>query len=96
MIVELVTFRPRADADPAALRAADAAVQAFAHRRPGIVRRTVAVGADGEWLVLSLWQDLAAAEGAADAAVDDPACAAFIALAQPTDFAVRRYEDLGG
>ncbi len=96
MIVEVTTFRLRADVDEEAARAADHEVQvAFAHHQRGLLRRTTAVGADGEWLVLTLWHAEADALAAEAAAGSHPAAGAFQALLEGPPV-VRRYEDLGG
>lgn len=97
MIVELLTFRPRAGVSDEDLLAAESrACQEFTHLQPGIVRRMTAVSADGEWLVLQLWSDEASADAAAAAAGADPAVAALHALADPASFTTRRYGDIGG
>ncbi|MDQ3106775.1 MAG: hypothetical protein M3Q68_03115 [Actinomycetota bacterium] len=97
MIVELLTFRPRPDADPADLRARDAGVQTgFAHLQPGLVRRTSATSDDGEWLVVQLWDSTEAADAAGLAAGSDPVMAAFLELVEPSSIVSRRYTDLGG
>ena len=97
MIVELLTFRPRAGVTEDELRAAEARVyEDFAMHQTGMVRRTTARSADGEWLVVQLWYDLASADAAAAAAGSHPAPAALHALAEPASLSTRRYEDLGG
>jgi hypothetical protein len=97
VIVELLTFRPRAGVcDEDLLAAESRACQEFTHLQPGIVRRMTAVSADGEWLVLQLWSDEASADAAAAAAGADPAVAALHALADPASFTTRRYGDIGG
>jgi hypothetical protein len=90
VIIEVRTFRPRAGVEEAELRAVEADVHAAAMHCDGMVRRTTAIGEDGEWLVLQLWSNAAAA--AAGGAVGS----ALEALAEPGSVAVRRYEDLGG
>jgi len=97
VIVELLTFRPRAGVTEDELRAAEARVyEDFAMHQRGIVRRTTARSEDGEWLVVQLWYDLECADAAATAAAAHPATAALHALAEPESLATRRYEDLGG
>lgn len=93
--MELTTFRLRAGVDEAAFLAADAAVQAFLHRQPGLVRRTTTRDiASGEWAVFTLWAtweaaDAAAAAGRADAGVDT-----FESMIDPESVHVRRFESL--
>jgi len=53
MIVDVTTMRAN---DDAAFRAADERVQSeFFYQQPGLVRRTTAQAADGEWAVVTLW-----------------------------------------
>ena len=63
MVVELLTFRLASGVDEAAFLEADARVQAQLSSREGFMRRTTARAADdGEWLVVSLWSSVEAAE----------------------------------
>lgn len=97
VIVELLTFRPRAGVSDDELLAAESrACQEFTHLQPGIVRRMTAVSEDGEWLVVQLWADEASADAATTAAASDPAIGALHALADPASFTTRRYGDIGG
>lgn len=55
MLIEVSTFRVR---DEAGFPALDAEYQqSVAYQRPGLLRRTTARGDNGEWLVVSLWED---------------------------------------
>ena len=95
--MELLTFRPRAGVADDEVRACEERVyQRFAMHQPGMMRRTTARSADGEWLVVQLWGDEASADAAAEAAGADPDVAALHALADPASLSTRRYEDLGG
>lgn len=97
MIVELLTFRPRAGVSEDELLAAESrACREFTHLQAGIVRRMTAVSDDGEWLVVQLWADEATADAAAAAAATDPAIGALHALADPASLTTRRYGDIGG
>ena len=78
MVVDLLTFRLAPGLDEAAFLEADARVQARLSSREGFLRRTTARAADdeGEWLVVSLWWSVEAAEAGAsghglDGLVDD-------------------------
>lgn len=94
-VVELTTFRLRADAEEAAFLEADARVQVeFAYRRPGIERRTTARGEDGSWLVLTLWGSEAEAEGAAEAARGHAAVAELMRLVDEDTLRTSRYATL--
>ena len=98
-MIELTTFRLRDGVDEAAFVAADAAAQAgFFYQQPGLVRRTTARGADGEWLVATIWTSADAADGA-ETALHDPSANAQVrayldCLADPV--VVRRYDQLQG
>ena len=61
--METHTFRLADGADEAAFLVADRLVQeTFSAYRNGFVRRTTARGADGEWMVVTLWATAADAE----------------------------------
>jgi hypothetical protein len=97
VIVELLTFRLRPGTTEDELRARETrAYEDFAVHQPGLLRRTTAKSADGEWLVVQLWADEASADAAERAAGADPATAALHELADPASLTSRRYEDLGG
>jgi hypothetical protein len=65
VLIEIVTFNLAPGADEAAFLAADQRLQAdIAIAQRGLIRRTTARGADGGWLVLTLWASDAAADGA--------------------------------
>ena len=96
--MELTTFRLRDGVDEAAFLAADAAVQAFAHLQPGLIRRTTARDAAGgaDWLVLVLWATWAQAEAAVEAGRASEVVQAFESLIDPASVQVRRFESLPG
>lgn len=55
-VVETFTFRLLPGSDEAAFLDADRAVQTeLIPNQAGFIRRTTARGADGEWLVVTLW-----------------------------------------
>ena len=96
MIVETATFRLVEGADQPAAVAAEHELQVrFANLAPGMLRRTTARSADGEWLVVTLWGSEEDAVAAERAGADDAAVAAFAELVEG-DPVVRRYQDLGG
>jgi hypothetical protein len=65
-VIENQTFRLASGVDAADFVADDARIQQeVAYRQPGILRRTTAVSADGEWLVSTLWASADHADGAA-------------------------------
>ena len=86
MIVEVRTFRLAGD--EAAFTEADKREQHdLCVRNRGLIRRTTARGADGEWLVLALWDS--------KEAIEEPG-SELVALVDPASVSVRLYEDLGG
>jgi hypothetical protein len=92
-VVETVTFRLTAGTDEADFLAVDKRVQTdFAYQQPGMLRRTTARGADGEWIVIMLWRAAADAEAAAARAVTDAVTARFAAMVDAASVQTRRYE----
>lgn len=93
--IELTTFRLATGADEAAFLEADRRVQTeFVYQQPGIVRRTTACDAGGQWLVVTMWGSRADADAAERAAKNDDALAAFNALVDPASVTTARYETL--
>ena len=94
-VVELHTFRLAEAQGERRVLDADARVQtAFAYQQPGLLRRTTARAADGEWLVVTLWASLHAAELADAAARGDDAAQALHAAIDSASATVRRYDTL--
>jgi hypothetical protein len=94
-VIEIMRFRLTPDADTHAFEVADRRVQSeFAYRQPGMLRRTVARGTDGEWIVIDLWHSRDDAERAARAWEDDPVTAEFMAFVDGDSVSVHRYETL--
>lgn len=92
-IIETSTFRLADGVDEAEFRRADHDVQTeFFSPRPGFIRRTTARGADGEWIVVTLWLSDAAADAAANAS--DAAVAAFERVIDRAGAVSRRYTTL--
>ena len=93
MIIEHRTFRLAAGADEAQLLEADRRIQAevapFEH---GFIRRTTARGADGRWLVETLWSSDVDAIAAAEE--DGPAVDAFRVCVDPASVEVVRWTTL--
>ena len=86
MIIEVRTFR--LVGDEAAFAEADKGEQhALMLRNRGLIRRTTARGAEGEWLVLTLWESRDA--------IEEPG-SELAGLLDPASVDVRFYEDLGG
>ncbi|MEA3055159.1 MAG: hypothetical protein QOD30_591, partial [Actinomycetota bacterium] len=90
-VIENQTFRLATGVDAAAFVADDARVQQeIAYQQRGIVRRTTAVSADGEWLVTTLWTSAAEADAAA------PVLDALAAHIDASTLRTTRYDELPG
>lgn len=86
MIIEVRTFRLAGDED--AFVAADKLEQHdLCVRSRGLIRRTTARGADGEWLVLTFWDSREV--------IEEPG-SDLAALVDESSVEVRLYEDIGG
>ena len=95
MVVETLTFRLAAGVDEAEFLAADRAWQTeLVPNRPGFVRRTTARGADGEWLVVTLWWSDADADAGRRAAESSPVGRRFLDLVEPGSAQRRLYTTL--
>lgn len=95
--MELTTFRLRQGVDEAVFLAADAAVQAFAHVQPGMLRRTTGRdAASGEWLVLTLWRSWELADAAVEAGRSSDVVQHFESMIDPSSVQIRRFDSLGG
>lgn len=93
MIIEHHTFRLADGVSDEAFLAADRRVQTeFAPFRAGFVRRTTARGADGEWLVETLWGTPDDAEAAARAG--DPVLQSLLDCIDPATASVRHWSTL--
>jgi hypothetical protein len=88
--IEVRVFRLVDGADEAAFIAADTAFQAVAHRQPGIVRRTLARGDGGDWLVETWWWS------PEDAARGLEGSDELLAMIDPSSVRVRVFETLPG
>ncbi len=96
-MIEITRFRPQAGTDAADVLDADARLQAeFAYQQPGLLRRTTARAADGEWVVITLWRAAADADASADRSTDDPIVHTFMELVDAATLQISRYEDIGG
>lgn len=90
-MIENQTFRLAAGVDAAAFVAEDARVQQeLAYQQDGILRRTTAVSADGEWLVTTIWASAAHADAAA------PVLDALAAHIDAPTLRTTRYDELPG
>ena len=88
-------FRLPAGADEAAFLAADRRVQQeFAYHQPGLLRRTIARGQDGGWIVVDLWRSAADADACDARWESDPVTQRFMALLDRSSVTTERYEQL--
>ncbi len=94
-VVEVTVFATTGD--DAAFVAADKQMQTeWAYQQPGCLRRTTARADDGDWLVLTLWDDEGAAEAAAQAAEQHPVARAFWSQVRADTVRARRFTLLPG
>ena len=93
MIIEHRAFRLASGTDDATFLAADRRVQTeVAPFQHGFIRRTTARGADGRWLVETLWFDDACADTASEE--HGPAIDALWACVDPASAEVVRWTTL--
>lgn len=93
MIIEHRTFRLAAGAGEGQLLEADRRIQTeVAPFQHGFIRRTTARGADGRWLVETLWSSDVDAVAAAEP--DGPAVEAFRVCVDPASVEVVRWTTL--
>jgi predicted acetyltransferase len=96
-VIEVMTFRLVEDTDEDAFVKADATAQVdYAYQQHGLVRRTTARGEDGDWLVMTMWASAEDAYHAAEAALDDPAATAWLAMIDDESIVTRRFDPLPG
>ena len=94
-VIDTVTFRLATGADRGAFLVDDKRVQTeCAPTHPGFWRRTTAEGADGEWIVVTLWRSADDADASAQRAADHPATTAFLAHIDASTLSRRRYTTL--
>jgi len=58
MLIEIFVFQLRAGADEAAFLEADKRAQAELSPKKGFTRRTTARGENGNWLILTFWDEV--------------------------------------
>lgn len=88
-------FRLAQGCDEAKFIAADRRLQQeFAYQQPGLLRRTTARGADGDWVVIDLWRSAADADACAARWDGDPVVAAFMALVDASSVTSERFQQL--
>jgi hypothetical protein len=94
-VIETFTFRLLEGADEAAFLAVDKRLQSdFAYQQPGLVRRTTARSADGEWIVIDLWWSPEEADACAARWETDPLAQEFMSFVDPSTVKLTRYVEL--
>jgi hypothetical protein len=94
-VIEILTFRLAAGGGEDAFLAADRRVQVeFAYQQPGLMRRTTARAADGEWIVIDLWRAAEDADACAKRWDQEPVCQEFMALLDRSTVRTGRYFEL--
>jgi hypothetical protein len=94
-MIEIMRFRLSPGSSEEAFRSADRRLQSeFAYQQPGLLRRTTAAGADGDWVVVDLWRSEADADAATERWADDQAAAAFMSFVDRPTLHVDRYTTL--
>ncbi len=92
-VIETMTFRLAADVARGEVESIDARYQQeVAYQQPGLLRRTVAVAADGSWIVVTVWADEASAMSSRG--LDDTELGREL-LARIVDRSINRYVALG-
>jgi hypothetical protein len=96
-LIEILTFKLAAGADEAAFLASDQRVQMeFSYQQAGLVRRTTARAADGEWAVITIWGSETDADAALRNSKDDAAHVVFMSFVDESSLRTKRYEGLPG
>jgi hypothetical protein len=92
-IVEVIHFRPVADADPDELIREDARVgHEYTPKQPGFIDRQSGKNDNGDWVVIVHWEDVASAEASMAAFPKDPVATRFIELMDSSTFTMVRYD----
>lgn len=91
--VEVIHFRPKADADEQEFLREDKRVgQEYTPKQPGFISRESAKNDNGDWVVIVHWDDAQSAEASMDLFPKDPSATRFIELMDSDTFSMIRYE----
>jgi hypothetical protein len=94
-VIEIMRFRLAAGAAESAFLAADGALQEeFAYHQPGLLRRTVARGDGGAWIVIDLWRSGEDADASATRWDVDPVAQRFMEMVDRSTVTTERYTPL--
>ena len=88
-VMEIVSFRLKADADPVAFRTAAKAVDSLLHARGTAVSRALVLDDDDLWTDIIQWTSMAEAKAAAEELVKNPVFAPFGAMIDGTSVLMR-------
>jgi hypothetical protein len=70
--------------------------QRFVYQQPGLLRRTVATGLEGEWLSITSWRSMKDARRSATESLTSPIALEFSALLEPTSISSEFFKELPG
>jgi hypothetical protein len=94
-VIEIITFRLRADADVEAFLAVDGRVQTeVAYQCAGLLRRTIARN-DDRWLVLQIWTTPEACARGERALASSSLGPTFMSFVETSTLALDRFGDVG-
>jgi hypothetical protein len=93
MVIEIMRFRLAPGADPESFRSADGELQSdYAYHQPGLLRRTTARGADGDWIVIDLWRSAADADAVDATWGREPVSNRFLSFVDAGSVVSERYD----
>jgi hypothetical protein len=70
--------------------------QRFVYQQPGLLRRTVASGLDGEWVSITWWGSMKDARRSASESLTSPIALEFSALLDPGAMTTEYFKELPG
>lgn len=70
--------------------------QHFVYQQPGLLRRTVASGLDGEWVSITSWVSMMDARRSASESLTSPIALEFSAILEPTSLSTEYFKELPG
>ncbi|MCV2366541.1 hypothetical protein [Roseateles oligotrophus] len=90
--IEVVIFKGVDGVTPEQMRAAAHKVAPRLQALAGFVSRSFGIGADGRYVDIVHWQDMASAQGAAKEVMDCPQCREFFALIAPESVQMMHFQ----
>jgi hypothetical protein len=70
--------------------------QNFVYLQPGLVRRTVASGLEGEWIAITWWRSMTDARQSTAEALTSPIAIEFSLLLEPESIVTEYFKELPG